>query len=89
MASQKNKLPIGFHTKILSRFMSEKDLETLLEDYKSNCYKRIRTRDITPLDRKIFKDYRENKLIFSELSEKYGKSRNFVMYAIALVAKEN
>lgn len=84
---QVGRFPIGLHVTILKRFMSEKDLETLYESYKNACLKRHRMREISPLDRKIFKDYKAG-ATFSELQDSYQKSRNFILYSVALAARQ-
>ena len=85
---QYGKFPGSFDVKIIRRFMDEKAMESLLEDYKNACYRRARTRDVTPEDRKILKDYRAG-MMLGELMEKYKKSRPTLLFAIALAAREN
>ncbi len=77
----------AMQTKILRRFLSDKEYDSLYDSYKEACYKRRGARDINMLDHKIFKDYRAG-MIISEIQEKYKKSRNYVLYSIALSVRE-
>jgi hypothetical protein len=88
MSRQKNKIPGSFSTKILKRFMDEKELTSLYHRYKEACYRVHRMREVTALDRKIAADNKAG-LMLGELCEKYRKSRSFVLYSIAIVAREN
>ena len=88
MSRQKNKIPGAFATKIMKRYMSDKEISDFYHNYKEACYRLHRMRDITPLDRKIASDNKAG-LMLSELGQKYRKSRSFILYSIAIVAREN
>ncbi len=78
-----------FQADIVRRFLSDKNYETFVEDYMaSRKHGRRSGRDITPFDRKVFKDYKDGGLMFGELMRKYKKSRNVIMYSVAIAAKE-
>lgn len=84
---QYGKYPGAFSLEIMKRFMDDKRLSDFNDEYKNACYKRARTREITPEDRKILKDYKGG-MTFSELCEKYKKVRATIIYCIAIASRE-
>lgn len=79
--------PATLQTDIIKRFLKEDTYEKFIEDYRNNRMKAHRARTITPVDRKMYKEWR-NGATLSELEEIFGRSRSFVLNAIALVARD-
>lgn len=48
----------AFQTKILKRFMNDKEYDALFDSYKEACWRQRGARDLNALDRKIFSEYR-------------------------------
>jgi len=72
---------------ILERFLSEKALKDLIEQYVAARKVYHRGRAATPLDRKVLADYKGG-MILSELVEKYNRGRGSIMLSIVLASKE-
>ena len=73
--------------KILQRFLTEKELKSLQQQYEEAKFKSRRGRLITETDKMIWIEWRKGSLI-RELAKKYKKSYGSITLSIALVARE-
>lgn len=77
---------IAFQAEIIKRFMGEQAFAEFIEEYKSARKQFRRDRSISPLDRKIYEDYRKNGMPISEIVLKYGTSRRAITSCIMTLA---
>lgn len=79
------KLPRTFQTSILERFMSDKELQSLYEDYKDNRKRWTRNREVTDKDLLILADYKKG-MLNSELEKKYKINRGGLNTSLRIAA---
>lgn len=67
-------------------FWYEKAYEEFEQDYKAARKQLRRDRNISPLDRKIYRDYAQEGMPISEIVAKYGSSRRAITSCILTMA---
>lgn len=78
---------IAFNTEILHRFLGDKGLEELDEEYRRHLYRGRVDRIVTEFDRKCLKMHQEG-LTFSEIAQKLKVSQSKVQTAVRKAALE-
>lgn len=86
MSKHKEELA-ALQTDIIKRFLSEANYKSFIEEYKANRKIGRRSRVVNALDMKIYADHKKG-LTLSELSEKYNKGRNQILYSLYLVSNQ-
>ena len=81
------KIQRTLQTRILERFLSEREMKIMYESYCNNRQKFYRTRDITPQDRLMLKDWKAG-VSGSDMVRKYKRSRVYILTSIALATRE-
>lgn len=77
----------ALQSEIIKRFMSDKNFEMFLQQYKDARKHGYRSRAVTPEDRKILKDWKAG-MTYTELKEKYHLTHARIQTSIVLATRE-
>ena len=87
MPAKNNKLPTAMLIKILGRFMTQRDIESLYEEYQSHCYKLKSIYQPTDNDIKVYKECLKEEKTDKELCKILGVSPHTMLNRFAKIGR--